>query len=297
MPPKGARRSGRIPKEIAIFLIGSDLDGTVFSEQTNTVILSQDGAGVVSRYKLAPEQEMIIRRPDTNKEAEVRVVGVIGSRSESYIYGLAFLCSSIDFWGIEFPPLTESEKVASHLLLECSRCTARETVEASDLESDVYAVNEAVVRFCKHCGTATAWKRALDDAAQESVSRQSEQEPEPSLPPTHRPLPAVPTPAARPENRRKHLRTKVNFNACVRHPDSGEEIVVCEDMSRGGLRFKSRTCYLERSMIEVAVPYSPGPSNIFVPAQIVFVHELAEQKLFRCGAAYVRSAETPSRPK
>jgi hypothetical protein len=106
----------------------------------------------------------------------------------------------------------------------------------------------------------------------------------------------MPRPAARSENRRKHLRTKVSFNACVRHSDSGpaskNDIVVCEDMSRGGLRFKSRKRYAERSLIDVAAPYSPGPSNIFVPAQIVFVQELPEQKLFRYGVAYVRPSQT-----
>jgi hypothetical protein len=39
-------------------------------------------------------------------------------------------------------------------------------------------------------------------------------------------------------------------------------------MSRGGLRFKSTRKYLEKMLIEVAVPYSPGGDAIFVPAQI-----------------------------
>jgi hypothetical protein len=36
------------------------------------------------------------------------------------------------------------------------------------------------------------------------------------------------------------------------------------------------------------VPYSPGPSSIFVPAQILYVQELDEQKFFRCGVAYTK---------
>ena len=131
MPSKGVRRSGRIPKEIAILVIGSDLDGTVFTEQTKTVTLSQCGAGVVSRYKLAPDQEVIIRRPDLNREVEARVVGVTASRAGGYTYGLAFLDLRIDFWGLQFPPLTESEKAASRSLLECSRCKRRETRRAA----------------------------------------------------------------------------------------------------------------------------------------------------------------------
>src|SRR5215471_15935830 len=77
MPPEGVRRSSRIPKEIAILLTGSDIEGKVFSEQTKTVLLSRHGAGIVSRYKLSAEQELILRRLDTNKETEVRLVGQI----------------------------------------------------------------------------------------------------------------------------------------------------------------------------------------------------------------------------
>jgi hypothetical protein len=97
-------------------------------------------------------------------------------------------------------------------------------------------------------------------------------------------------PAKERENRRKHARTRVNFKACVRRPDSTEDIVACEDMSRGGLRFKSKHKYFETTLIEVAVPYSPGDQAIFVPAQIVYVQELPEQKLYRCGVMYLRSS-------
>jgi len=41
-------------------------------------------------------------------------------------------------------------------------------------------------------------------------------------------------------------------------PGSTNDVVACEDMSRGGLRFKSRRKYTEKMLIDVAVPYSPG---------------------------------------
>lgn len=69
------RRSSRIPKEVAVLLTGSDMDGRGFSEMTKTVLLSRHGAGVISTYKLSAEQEIIIRYLDANKEAVVRVVG------------------------------------------------------------------------------------------------------------------------------------------------------------------------------------------------------------------------------
>ena len=286
MPPESVRRNGRISKEITILLLGSDREGKFFSEQTKTVVLSRHGAGIISQHKLTPEQEMIIRRLDTNKEAEVRVVGQIGRQSENYAYGLALLDPNIEFWNIEFPPLTESEKEASHSLLECSTCKGREVVDHSDIESDVYEINEHVVRYCKCCGLSTIWKLASGDVANKSIALQSEPKPKPCLLPTATPLPA----SVRPENRRKRVRAKVNVAACIRHPGFGEEVVVCEDISRGGCRFTCHKRLFEESVVEIAVPYSPGASSIFVLAKIIYVHELSGQELFRCGAAYLASS-------
>jgi hypothetical protein len=72
------------------------------------------------------------------------------------------------------------------------------------------------------------------------------------------------------------------------HAERGDDVVPCEDMSRGGLRFKSRKRCYDRTLIEVAVPYTPGQPSIFVPAQIVFFQELPEQQLFRYGVAYLQ---------
>jgi hypothetical protein len=295
MPPDGLRRSGRIAKEIAILLVGSDVEGKVFSEQTKTVLLSRHGAGIVSQYPLSAEQELILRRMDTDKEAEVRVVGQLGAHEGGYTYGVAFLDPEVDFWGIEFPGMTDSEIEASRILLQCSGCKARETVQQSDLESDVYLINEGIVRTCKSCGSSTIWKRATDDGREsvplEAAPPEAEEKAEPvETIPAASPDPApAPPPAARPENRRKHVRIRVNFEACVRSQAFGEDIVTCEDISRGGLRFKSRKEYVVDTQIEVAAPYSPGAPAIFVRGRIVHVTELKEERRFRCGVCYTNS--------
>jgi hypothetical protein len=280
MPPEGLRGSGRIAKEIAILLVGSDMEGKVFSEQTSTVLLSRHGAGILSQYVLSAEQELILRRVDTDKEAEVRVVGQLGTQGEKYTYGVAFLDPEMDLWGIQFPALTDSEVEARRVLLQCSSCKARELVEQSDLESDVYRINQEIVRSCRKCGSSTIWRRATGEDADESVSLET------TLSET---LPAESRDSARPENRRKDVRTKVNFKACVRSHAFGDDIVTCEDISRGGLRFKSRKEYTAKTEIEVAAPYSPGTPDIFVHGQIVYVAELKQERRFRCGVCYAKS--------
>lgn len=55
------RRSGRISREIPIVLLGTDTSGRVFSEQTQTPVLSLHGAGILSRYKFAPHEVLTLR--------------------------------------------------------------------------------------------------------------------------------------------------------------------------------------------------------------------------------------------
>jgi len=298
MPPESVRRSSRIPKEIKVLLVGSDTEGKVFSEQTKTVLLSRHGAGIVSRYKLSAEQELILRRLDTNKEAEVRLVGQIGVEGEIYTYGVAFLDSTKPFWGMDFPAPSEAEKRMRMVSLECSSCQTQETIEQSDLESDVYRINEGIVRYCKKCGSSTFWKGASGDVEEAPVMAEMVPgrstgwvpDEEQASAPVAVAAPAEPVPAVHRENRRKYVRTKVNFKACIRSFTNGDDIVTCEDVSRGGLCFKSRKPYPENFRVEVAAPYTAGVPNFFTPAEIVYVQELKDEKRFRCGVAYLKSS-------
>jgi len=307
------RRSSRIPKELAILLTGSDMDGKGFSEMTKTVLLSRHGAGILSTYKLSAEQEVIVRYLDTNREALVRVVGRIGSEGEIYTYGVAFVDhGTTDFWDIDFAPVSEKEKAARRVVLECGSCKQRETVEHSDVESDVLIINEGIVRYCKECADSTLWKRSAESPEEQPVlvgarggvaassstgtpnakwapiGQASQSEPEPSAsqgsPAAGAPTPPKPAPFV--DNRRRHPRTKVSYKASIRRSGFPDDIVTCEDMSKGGLCFTSRKPYFARTSIEVAVPFSPGANAIFVPAEIAWVVEVTKGKLFKCGVAY-----------
>ncbi|HWZ96825.1 MAG TPA: PilZ domain-containing protein [Candidatus Dormibacteraeota bacterium] len=88
-------------------------------------------------------------------------------------------------------------------------------------------------------------------------------------------------------NRRRHVRTRVGFTACIRLDAATEELVECDNVSKGGLCFRSRKRYEENATIQVAVPFSPGHPAIFVNARIKRVEELPGANLFRYGASYV----------
>jgi hypothetical protein len=344
------RITGRIPKEIPIVLIGSDLDGKVFSEPTNTVLLSLHGAGIVSRHKLSPEQELILRCPDRNTETAIRIVGQMGASNGVYTYGLAFVDPQLNFWTAEFPPLTPAEIEQALVSLACSSCKTVEKMDKSSPEAGLLSANKSLLRFCKHCGFSTLWKPApAVVAANPEVIPLSENPAAPSSPvpasPSFSPAPPAPSTysspfsapvqpslqdlatsqstayhasSAHPEpgkepratvltlppparvheaprvDRRQHPRAKVSYSALVRHPERGDDIVQCEDMSRGGLRFKSKKVYYERSLIEIAVPYVAGQTLIFAPAQIVSAVELPAEKLFRYGVAYLQRPKPTS---
>lgn len=276
------RRSGRIPKEIAILLTGCDANGKQFIEETKTVVLSCYGAGIVSKHKLVIEQELILVHTQTNKEADIRVVGQLGASNGTYTYGVAFLHPEVNFWGVEFPSLTGAEISERSTSFQCTICGCREVIGQEALELDVYAIHGAILRDCKQCVRSTLWKKVSGvvlESAPPCEVRVSSGEAGSATAPD--------------KNRRKHQRIKVNFTACIRNSGSVDNLVQCENVSRGGLCFKSNNRYYETARIEVAAPYSPGSPCILVPAEIVHVQELPEEGMFRCGVQYLDSAKHP----
>jgi hypothetical protein len=348
------RRSGRIAKEIAIVLLGTNTTGKVFSENTKTVVLSRHGAGIISRYRFSPDERLTLRLPDSTQEAEIRLVGQIGGEPGRFIYGVAFVDPNLNFWAMEFPPPESFELDGSFIVLECSRCQAQENVEQHEIEEDVYSVNDYILRQCAECGTSTPWKKSegkvLSVAPPPSASKPALHAAAPSFAMSFEPALAESRPPAsaepvssysgtstfsefaalsdlrladipassavasatavqtarpavkhqdvlareldasgRPVNKRRHVRIRVSFSACVRHSAHADEVVECENVSKGGVCFHSRRQYKPDSLIEVAAPFSPGETALFVPARIRRVETLSGQ-VFRYGVEYIKSS-------
>ncbi len=279
--PEGKRRTHRVAIVVRIEILGADANGRDFSEQARTVAISRHGATIVLGRKLVPGQQVTIRRVATQKEANAAVVGQIGGQPGSYVYGVASLDPSVNLWGIEFPPLAESEKGVVKLLLECTACDAREVVYLNELETEVFEGSRSLSRSCKHCAAWTVWKQTSRQLPAERPGAQAD---------------AVPQPSSAAEDRtqsiRKYVRVPVKMKACIRHPGFGEEVVKVENVSRGGLSFISSKGYLEGSRIEVAVPYAGGRANIFVAARIIRAQQLPAKRVTKYGAAYIKAHES-----
>jgi hypothetical protein len=287
------RRSDRISISIPVEIFGADFSGEHFIEQSKTVLISRHGATVIVSRKLGADLELIIRRPGAKKEALVRVVGQIGGQPGGYIYGLALLDQSINLWNIYFPSLAESERAVGRALLECSRCKNREVVYMDEVESEVYEANLCLQRVCSACGDSAIWRPTpnvlpveIPPPAEAAAAAAGSSDAAPGKKSQEQTASA--DPPDRVESRRKNLRLRSNMPACIRQPGFDELVVTCEDVSRGGLCFKSAKRYFLGSRIDVSIPYAAGVANIFIPARIVYTQELHKEGLFKYGVSYLK---------
>ncbi len=265
------RRSDRIAVELALEVLGTDANGRDFFEAARTTLVAQHGAKIVMARKLAPQQEITLRCLGTGREAVGRVVGQTGAAEAGYSYGISLLKPEPNFWGIDFPPLSESKDAVGRVVLECQACHFKEVAYLDEFELEVFEVNQSLSRHCKRCTDATVWKRSFG---------------EPTAEPVKTPPPPV-TSAERPEKRREPRR-ELRVSACVRSKELGEDIVTTRNVSRGGVCFESSRRYAHGARIEVAVPYAQGGGNIFVTGRIAWAAQASpgtETNLY--GVAYL----------
>ena len=292
------RRSGRLSQEIAIILIGSDAEGTVFSEETKTVVLSRHGAGIVSYHKLVAEQELTLRVKSTSREAEVRVVGEIANEEGRHTYGVSCMDEQMDLWDVEFPPAPAwLEERPAVLTLECGGCRGVAEVTDGDFEYDICTIHGGLARFCDECGLLTVWCRPTEMAEPsrkvKTAKKPVVEEPQVtvSLAEWVEPMREKAIAVAEAVDRRKRVRAKVNFLACVRTEQFGEEVVRCIDMSRGGVSFRGQNAYEKDMAITIAVPFAAEvreAAAIFVRGRIAHVKALEDGETWRCGVEFLR---------
>lgn len=264
------RRSDRVNLVVPIEIFGVDRNGRLFSEIGRTLLVSRYGASIVSSQALTIDQELTVRSVTSKKEAVARVLGPIGGQEHELIYGVVLLDTNANPWGIEFPALSGAEDTLARTVLQCGQCACNEVVHLNEIELHVFEANQGIPRFCKGCSGTTSWKQA-ELSANQPVSPGSS--------------------AAEPPNgkkKRKYERVQTKVSACVRQPGFADEMVQCENYSRGGFCFLTPTHYREGSRIEVALPYSAtGNGNIFVSARIVHVQRLGTK--FKVGSSYTRT--------
>ena len=271
MPTENTRRRDRFAQELRIAVWGTDADGHDFLEETHTTFVARHGAKIVLQRGLIPNQELTVRCEQSGRDGHARVVGSIGEDEHGKRYAIQFLDPEANIWGIDLPPLAESEADLERVLLECLRCKTRTLTYLDELEAEVFAANQIIWRNCESCKSMTLWRRSA------------------GTPTTAQPDSPVSRPwrEARAQNERKHPRVGLDVKASVRTSLLGEEVVTTENVSRGGFVFKSSRAYTKGMVVEVSLPYLSGGVNIYTPARIVRVKDVPQENVKVIAAAYV----------
>jgi len=262
----------RMPVEASWFGSG----GVAVKQMAQTLLVSRNGGVLRLSEKLLQNQELTLKRQlegDQIKTARARIVAEIDREPEGFLYAIHLLDPRSDFWDIEFPTPAKAEEALARMLMECSFCQRREVVYLNELELRSFEIRKCIARLCKLCDAPSIWVEVLSEPLAETLTG-------PRQPLEERVVP-----------RRNRTRIKTRILACIRRRGFQEEVAVCEDLSKGGIAFRSRNQYPEGTRLEVAVPYTPGSGAIFVPIRIVFSQPIATAGLFRHGAAYLRPPE------
>ena len=269
----GLRQSDRVTFRMPVEASWTASDGTVVKHVAETLLVSRNGGVLRMEQKLTAGQEITLRRVegDLVKTTPARVMAEIDQEPGGFLYAIQITEPRTDFWNIEFPAPYKADEALARLLMECGFCERREVVYLNEMELKSFEVRKCIARLCKHCDTPSIWIEAQSEVkSQEKGSSQGLSVEERVIP------------------RRNRTRVKARVLACIRRRGFQEEVAVCEDLSKGGLSFRSRNKYDEGSRVEVAVPFTPGSGAIFVPIRIVFSQAIPAAGLYRHGAAYIR---------
>ncbi len=270
------RQSDRVAFRVPLEASWLAADGLVLKRSAHTFLVSRNGGVLRLPDKLQAGHEIMLERPldgGVTQTVRARIVAEIDHEPEGFLYAFHILDHSADFWGIEFPSPQRAEEALARLLMECSFCQRREVVYLNELELKSFEARKAVARICKICDAPSIWVEvhAEDPPSDSQAPRPADDD---------RVIP-----------RRNRTRVRARVLACIRRRGFQEEVAVCEDLSKGGLAFRSRNQYPEGTRLEVAVPYTPGGGAVFVPIRIVFSQALPSAGLYRHGAAYIRPPE------
>jgi hypothetical protein len=270
------RQSDRVSFRMPLEASWMDTSGMVRRVPAQSLLVSRSGGVLLMAEKFSAGQEISLKRileGDDCKTARARILAEIDRDSEGFMYAIHLLDSRPDFWDIQFPAPREGEEALARLLMECSFCQRREVAYLNELELKSFESRKCVARICKACDAPSIWIEAQSEmAAAESLANRG--------PDDERLLP-----------RRNRTRVKARVLACIRRRGFQEEVAVCEDLSKGGIAFRSRNQYPEGSRAEIAVPFTPGAGAIFVPIKIVFSQPIPSAGLFRHGASYLKPPE------
>src|SRR5574337_597751 len=177
MPEEQRRRTDRVLAPVRIRVIGNDVSGVSFSEESVTVSFSAGGARISLTHPLLPDDIILIKNLANDIEEEFRVVGafqqVFGGRRE---WGVEALNPASGIWGIDYAPPREG--LQPKVLIECAACRNATQSPLSSIEYDVLLATGLISRHCDRCKETTRWKPSDQPVTSEMIRQISRQRPQ-----------------------------------------------------------------------------------------------------------------------
>lgn len=256
-PRPEQRTSDRIRYAFRVHMTGTDSSGYDFSQPVRTEVVTRDGGLIVCPMVLNVSETINLMRGE--KKVNARIVGQVGLMKEEQLYGIQFLEPAPDFWGINF--IQPNVEAAGRAVLECGACTIQRILHLGEIEMLVFESTKVVAHDCERCGRQTLWMEPTILGEPEVLTGADAY---------NQGFEAPKAPRSASSNDRKHQRISMrNTKACIRRSGYTDDVVDVLDLSRGGVHFLSFVDYYKSTMVEVAVPYTTGGANVFVPAEVV----------------------------
>ncbi len=260
------RRTDRVLAPVHIRVIGNDVSGVAFAEETVTVSFNQQGARISLTHSLLPDDVVLIKNLQNDIEEEFRVVGVFaqvfGERRE---WGVEALNPKSGIWGIEFtqPP----EGLQPKVLIECAACKKATQSALSSIEYDVLLSTGLISRHCDRCGETTRWRPSEQPITPEIIAESAK------------------TLAAQGE-RRVTRRLRLTMRVRVRNNWGVSDIAQTRDVSKTGLCFISAQRFPVGEEVFITLPFADQQVPVEQKSKIVWSKEIPVGRLY--GVAYIK---------
>ena len=266
----GRRRTERILAPVRIRVIGSDISGVSFAEETVTVSFNQQGARISLTHSLLPEDVVLVKNLENGVEEEFRVVGafqqVFGSRCE---WGVEAINPQSGIWGVGFLPGDDSSQ--PKVLVECAACKTATQSTLSSIEYEVLLATGLISRHCDRCNETTRWKPSDKAVISEMLVR--------SIKPPPKDAKGV----------RRARRLKLNMQLRVRNAWGVADIAQTRNVSKAGLCFVSAQRFSPGEEIYITLPYSQSQPPVETEGRVVWTAEGTSGRFY--GVEYRHFAE------
>ena len=263
----GRRRTERILAPVRIQVIGNDVSGVSFAEDTVTVSFNQQGARISLLHSLLPDDVVLVKNLENGVEEEFRVVGafqqVFGSRRE---WGVEAINLESAIWGVEFAPNNDSAQ--PKVLIECAACKTAAQSTLSSIEYEVLLATGLISRHCDRCNETTRWKPSDQVVTPEILVRSSK------------------TASKGTHDLRRARRLKLTMQLRVRNPWGVVDIAQTRDVSKLGLCFISSQRFSPGDEIYITLPYAQNQAPVETKGRIVWTAEGTSGQFY--GVEYLR---------